>query len=482
MRRASGRRTLIALITSIALSLSATIAFADSGYLRLPDMGDPAAQYLSAAQERALGREMMREVRNHLPMMTDHQLNAYIRDLGQRLASHSNATDQSFHFFVVDHHSINAFAMPGGYIGIHRGLILAAQSESELAAVVAHEIAHVTQRHIARSFGEAQRLNARTAAILLASLALASQDPEAGSAAAMAGIAGGVQQQLSFSREHEHEADRVGMRILTAAGFDPQGMPDVFTRLHQAAQYHGQPPEWLSTHPLTSNRIADSQARARQTPSSNVFESDRFELMRARLRVLQARSPADAVAYFEQRLEQSDTVSARYGLALALTAAGDRERAADILAALPDDDVAVLLARADLARRGGQLEAALAIYERAGQLFPSDDAVALQHAEALLAADQPEQARRLLARTVRGGSDDPHHHWLLAQAANEAGAQVAARLALTEYYYLLGDLSAALSQLDQIMDDPNADHYQVARASARADNVRQALRDRQQAR
>ncbi len=453
--------------------------------VQLPTMGDPAEQYLSQSQERELGRQLMREVRLHMPVLQDPLVNTYIRDLGLRLAAHSDAPDQEFHFFVIDHPSINAFAMPGGYIGINSGLILGANSESELAGVIAHEIAHVTQRHLARRVGEAQRINLRTTAVILASLILASQDPEMASAAAMAGVAGSYQQQLNFSREHEHEADRVGMRILAAAGFDPMGMPDFFAALMRATRYRAQPPEWLSTHPLTEARIADTQSRAhRLQDKGDIYESQGFTLMQARLKVLAARSPDEAVNHFEQtRGDEHGVPALRYGLALALTRQGRLDQARKLLTDLlrhDGEEIAYLLALAELEMAAGKQEAALSYYAEAASLYPHNPAPRLAQAEALLQANQPEAARRLLNGAQPQAGDDPHFYWLLAQAASAADKPAHARLAMAEHYYLSGDLQPALNQLSQVTAANQADPYQIARAAARAEQLREEIRQRQQ--
>lgn len=243
----------------------------------LPAMGEVASDTLSRAQEREIGQRMMMEVRRRLPLLEDPEVNAYLQDLGQRLATHSQAPELDYHFFVVDLPAINAFAMPGGYIGVNAGLILSARSESELAGVLAHEIAHVTQRHIARGIEASQRASLQNAALLLAAILVGSQDSQAGTAAAAASMAGSIQQQLNYSRAFEHEADNLGIRMLAAAELDPNGMPTFFERLALATRYQGRPPEYLSTHPVTETRIAESSNRAASLTPSRIFESETFD-------------------------------------------------------------------------------------------------------------------------------------------------------------------------------------------------------------
>src|SRR5690606_11389253 len=218
-KKQAGRQKLKRLLALLA----ALILAASSAHAALPVMGEVASSALTRAQERDLGRQMMAEVWRRLPLLEDPEINAYLQDLGQRLATHSAAPELDYHFFILDIPSINAFAMPGGYIRVNAGLILAARSESELAGVLAHEIAHVTQRHLARRLESSQRITLQNAALLLAALLIGSQDPQAGTAAAAAGMAGSIQQQLNYSRAFEHEADNLGIRMLAAAGLDPHG-------------------------------------------------------------------------------------------------------------------------------------------------------------------------------------------------------------------------------------------------------------------
>src|SRR5690625_4195162 len=283
----------------------------------LPPLGHVADSALTRAQERDLGRQMMAQVWRQIPLLDDPEINAYLQDLGERLATHSDAPELDYHFFVVDLPYINAFAMPGGYIGVNAGLILSTRSESELAGVLAHEVAHVTQRHLARRLEASQRMSLQNTALLLASVLIGMQNPEAGSAAAAASMAGSIQQQLNYSRAFEHEADNLGIRMLAAANLDPQGMPVFFSRMAEATRYQNRPPEYLSTPPVTENRMVESSNRAARLSGGTVFESAAFRYMQTRLQVLRTSTPQ--VQDFKARLQQAsraDQAADRYGLAL----------------------------------------------------------------------------------------------------------------------------------------------------------------------
>jgi predicted Zn-dependent protease len=463
------------LVLTLACALAAPLAAAQQP---LPSLGDVASDALTRAQERELGRRMMTEVRRQLPLLDDPEVVAYIRDLGQRLATHSDAPEFDYRFFVVDSPSVNAFAMPGGYIGINSGLILAARSESELAGVLAHEIAHVTQRHIARQLQAAQRINLQSTALLLASILIGMQDPQAGSAAAVASMAGGVQQQLNYSRAYEHEADNLGIRMLAAAGLDPNGMPAFFERLAQSTRYQNRPPEYLMTHPVTDARIAESASRAGGTRPKGVFESEMFRYMQQRLRVLQAGEPQVAEFRAEaERASQVEKPAARYGLALALAANREYDQARGILEQLirsEGEQPSLLSARARLEQDAGEHARSRQLYEQALKLFPSSQPLRIGYAELLLAMNQPAPAYWALNRALP--TTEPTVYWLLAKAAAAAGMGAEPQLAMAEYYELRGDLDAALNQLQQVVDNPRAAAHEVARASARRDELQRALR------
>lgn len=458
--------------------LAALILAASSAHAALPVMGEVASSALTRAQERDLGRQLMAEVWRRLPVLEDPEINAYLQDLGQRLATHSDAPELDYHFFVLDVPSINAFAMPGGYIGVNAGLILSARSESELAGVLAHEIAHVTQRHLARRLEASQRLSLQNAALLLAAILIGTQDPQAGTAAAAAGMAGSIQQQLNYSRAFEHEADNLGIRMLAAANLDPQGMPDFFARLAQATRFQPRPPEYLSTHPVTEARIAESSSRAATMRPSQVFESTTFRYMQYRLQVLQAGPPR--VEDFEALANHAgpdERHAARYGLALAHAAHRNHQQARSILSQLlreAGEEACLLLALARVEQDAGRLEESERLFQQAIALYPDHLPARLGLAELQLQANRPEQAYWTLQRALP--TREPAVYWQLARAAAAAGRGKEPQLAMAEYYELRGDLDAALQQLQQILNDPAASPHDTARASSRKERL---LRERE---
>ncbi|ABM62966.1 M48 family metalloprotease [Halorhodospira halophila] len=470
------RRTAAALLIA-ALTLTAPAPSpVQAESAQLPQLGVPGADALPVHKERELGAKIMRQVRQHLPLHEDPETNEYLQNLGHRLAAHSNEPGFGYSFFLVEDDQINAFALPGGYIGLHTGLIRETRTESELAGVLAHEIAHVTQRHIARQYAQSQQLNLQTAAAVLAAILIGSQSPQAGSAAAMAGIAAPIQQQLSHSRTHEQEADRVGLHNLVAAGLDPYGMPGFFERLADASRFAEDPPEYLSTHPLTERRLNEAQRLAERLEGGTVYESGHHAFIRARQQVLTNRERStSAVAFMRDQLRRStddptERAAALYGLALALSwEEGQHAQALALLntlSAIEGERLYVLLGRGEILRAIGDTEEALATYREARSLYPGSWAATYRLAETLLADDDAKEARRVLARATRGSSGSPQLLRLLADAAHAAGREAEGYIALAEHYRGRGEHRLAVAQLNNAIRHAGEDRYQRARAEA----------------
>ncbi|MFP4129320.1 MAG: M48 family metalloprotease [Halorhodospira sp.] len=465
-----------ALLAAALLLAAAPPAAAVGDGVDLPQLGRPGSSALPLHKERELGAEAMQRVREQLPLLDDPEVNEYITDLGTRLASHSERPGYGYHFFVVDSDRINAFALPGGHVGIHTGLIRETRTESELAGVLAHEIAHVTQRHIAQRYARSQQLNLQTAAAVLAGILVGSQNPQAGEAAIMTGIAAPIQQQLAYSRSHEREADRLGVRTLARAGFAPEGMPSFFERLADASRYADAPPAYLSTHPLTESRITEAQETAARLSTEAGYTSGRYPFIRARLQVLANEAAStSAVAVMRDRLARSaDDPTARaaalYGLALALSREEGKHQQAlallDTLETVDGERLHVLLGRGEILHASGRTAEALTAYREARSLYPGSGAATYRHAEALLADGQAEQAQRELSQAVQGRDRSPQLLRLLADAAHASGREAKGYIALAQYHHARGDVSLALAQLDNAIRHADGNDYQRAQANA----------------
>lgn len=445
--------------------------------IRLPDMGASSASALTPQREKEIGEALMRELRSRRVLLDDPEVEEYISNLGQHLAAATGDGDPlNFTFFVVRDDAINAFAAPGGFIGVNTGLILATQSESELAAVVAHEIAHITQHHMARTFEAMNRLTVPTIAALVAGILIGTQNSNAGMAAIAASQAGAAQYQVDFTRGNEKEADRIGIQTLAQADYDPRSMPAFFERLQTATRYYSHPPEFLSTHPVTQSRIADSRNRAETYPYRQVADSKPYLLVRAKLQVLAEKVPQNAVKRYATDLENGqygNEEAIRYGYALALEAGGKHEDARRELTRLLDKDPDYApfidaLARVNLKLNNS--DKALKLYQDAIALYPDNRILVRGYATALLETGQPETARRLLGDVTEDHPDDPRAFWLLARSETETGHPVAAHMALAEHYHLIGETASAVDQLERALKQGKAersDFYTMSRIDAR---------------
>ncbi|MDZ7751615.1 MAG: M48 family metalloprotease [Gammaproteobacteria bacterium] len=472
LRRARALAAAVALV-----SLPAT----GNDAIRLPDIGGSDQAALSDQRAANIGRAMLQQLRQRGVILEDPQIAGYIQRLGQRLASHSDAPEQPFTFFVVDDPAINAFAAPGGYIGVHTGLIDASETESELAAVLAHEIAHVTQHHIARSVDLANRMTIPTVAALLAAIALGSQNSEAGAAALAASQAGAIQLQIDFTRHHEKEADWVGIQTLARADFDPRAMAVFFERLQTETRYYGRPPEFLSTHPVTTNRISDSRSRAETLPYRQVEDSMEYALVRARVKVFQAKSPGQLANDLRKRIaagQYRHKDPMRYALALALRESGQipeaLEEFRDLFERLPENNaLRHELAVTELA--AGNPERSLELYRQGLKIYPHDPVLVPGFGEALLEQGRITEAHRLLSRYITGNRGDAKSYYLLAQAEEALGNTVESQVALAEYYYLQGDLAAGVQQLELAAKGARGDFYQEERIADRLRRMKAQL-------
>lgn len=445
----------------------------------LPDIGDPAGRLITPDQERQLGEAFMRQLRQQVPIIDDPELNAYLENLGNHLAANSDNPGQRFTFFIVKDDSINAFAAPGGYIGTHSALFLAARNESELAGVLAHEIAHVTQKHLMRAYDSASRLSLPTAAALLAAILIGTQNSEAGQAAIMSVQAGSIQQQINFTRDNEKEADRIGMQTLARSEFDPMGMPDFFERLLQATRYYGNDmPPFLMTHPVTTDRIADAVARAEHERPHQIQDSLNFYLAQAKLRILTQEDAHQNMAYFSQLRTDPPLPDAarKYGLALALAAANNYDRATEILQSLSKSDpnrMAYQLALAQTDQAAGHNQAALDRYRHLLDLNPANPVLVKGYANALLNTKRYAEARKVLEDARRRQNNpEPELYLLLAKTATGMGREADAHEAMAEYYYLNGQTRGAVEQLTLASKISGLDFYQASRIEARLQQLK----------
>lgn len=478
---ASGARRLPVALLCAALALPGAPG-ADS-LPPLPDFGDVSGNLLTPTAERRLGQAFMRSVRASTQVIDDPLLDDYLNDLGRRLTEHTALGSDSFHFFFVEDPSVNAFAGPAGHIGIHTGLVLTSESESELAAVMAHEIAHVTQQHLVRTWQAASDMTVPQAAVLIAAAVLgATVGADAGLAAAMGGQAAMLQRQINFTRTHEREADRVGIELLAEAGFDPRAMASFFTRMGRATRDRNiQLPEFLRTHPITTDRVAEAMDRANALPYRQPSDDLRYQLLRERLRVQQQASTGAAVADLQRALEDGryrNRDAARYGLALALAADGRATEGVEILQQLRKTRPAVLeyvAAAARLTAERGDHEAALALLSQASDQQRQGLPLRLLRGELLLEAGQASQAAGLLEDLLAGYPRDPRVHAPLARAYGRLGRQYQAHEHLANAHFLRGNPQAAVQQLEIALRVPGIPFFDASRLESMLAQYREEL-------
>ncbi len=431
-----------------------TLLAIDIEDISLPDMGDSSGALISPVQEKELGDAFFRSLHSRIKINHDPEIQHYIQSIGKQLVANSDLPSNPFHFFVVLDKQINAFAGPGGYIGINAGLFLLTEAESELASVMAHEVAHVTQRHLYRAFEAASRLSIPTAAATLAAILLGTQAPALGQAALIAIQAGSVQFQINFTRDNEKEADRVGMKILSKSNFNPRSMPVFFERLQQSTRYSGQNiPEFLRTHPVSSSRIADTRGRANKYAYKQFPDSQDYLLTRAKLRVMTANNLDQAINYFQIRKNQGtkkQRAVARYGMALTQIESQEyssaRQAFQQLIAEYPSQPQ-YAYALADLEIATNDYPTALKLLNNSVAHFPLNNALKIKYIATLLETKNFEKAKTLLNSLDYVSRTQPLYYELMAQTYAKLDQPAESHRYLAEYYYSVGYTSSAILQV-----------------------------------
>ncbi|MGY0504601.1 M48 family metalloprotease [Luteimonas sp. e5] len=502
------RPALASLACVLASAALATPLLAQDG--RLPDMGSSAGRVLSPSQQQDYGAMLLAQLRHYGYTLDDPLLNQWLAGMGQRLGAASDRPGESFTFFMLRDRQINAFATLGGYIGMNAGLVLAAEREDEVAGVLAHEIAHVTQTHVLRAVERSQRDSVPILLGMLGAILVAQRaGGNSGSNAAMAAVMGAqglmLQRQINYTRSNESEADRLGIRTLARSGYDPNAMAVFFERLQASSRANrggdeSLIPDYLMTHPVTTTRIAEAKERAgrvARAPLSgeplatsdnpllppglkvSIARSDGgasgdFALARERLRVLSAATPKLAIAEYERlaRLGNLDAAQ-RYGLAVAQLRDGQgaaaRGTLAPLVAASPGQRW-LEMAMAEAEARAGDAAAADARFAALHARMPSDRPLAITWAQVLNERARAEDGRRalgLLRPLMARASDDPTFQLAFARANEIAGDTVRAGEAWAEAAYLNGNPERALLQLNTLRQRPDLDYYARARIDAR---------------
>ncbi len=448
----------------------------------LPDLGDSSSTVFSSQDEKALGHEIMLDIRSDRVYFDDPESVDFLNSVGNRLLAVSDdLAGQQFEFFLIQDSSLNAFALPGGFVGVHTGLMLAAENESELASVLAHEISHVTQHHIARMI-EAQSKNMPLSIAAMAAAILAARsNPDASIGAVVGAQAGMVQAQLDFTRENEREADRLGIQRLLKSGYDPRGMASFFGKLQRYGRfYEGTSPAYLKTHPLTTERLAEIQDRIQNLPYRQVQDGPDFQLIRARIAALTG-TPREAMRYFDGRtldIKRPEDRPMLYGKAVALWRVGKLDAAASTLAevrAVSQPNAIFDSLGAQIVHDQGHLDEAINLYRTALRHYPDQRALNYGYIQTLLDAHRDQEGLDVINNRLMLSRGDYHLYDLQARAYAHLDKQLLSHQALAESYLRQGNLTAALDQLQIAVKSDDGDFYQNSSVEARIREIKKEL-------
>lgn len=450
----------------------------------LPDLGEQSQADFSPLVEKRTGEAIMRDIRLHEPgYVNDPEINGYLNRLGTRLVAQSTDARQSFEFFALRDSTLNAFAMPGGYIGVHTGLLLATRSESELAAVLAHEISHVTQHHLARQISAQSKGQLPMLLGLAVAILAARNHADLTQGALMTGQAASIQNQLNYSRDFEREADRLGLQLLEKAGFDVRAMAYFFERLQKYGRlYENNAPGYLRTHPLTTERIADMENRIQSMPYRQVTDSLDYLLVRTKLKAQEGTS-RDAVTDFASQLHEhkfTSEIATRYGYIVALMRDHNDVAAAQELLELRKlkaNSPMIESVAADLRKKQGDIAGSLALLRAALTRYPEQRSLAYALADTLLTTNQAPKALQFISDDLQNYSGDDRMYEFKARACAALGEKLEQHRAQAEAYALQGQLSLAIEQLELAQKSSDGDYYDRSQVDARLRELKQRHAD-----
>ena len=443
---------------SLTVSLLLLAGFSLSSHsadIKLPLLGDSSSGIVSKQQEYKLGKSWLQAFRRHVELHDDPILQSYLEQLSYNLVAHSDLEDTRLTVVVVNNPTINAFAVPGGVIGIHTGIFTYANNEDQLSSIIAHEIAHLSQRHFARSMEAQRSASAISLAGLLATIIVSSQaDTDAAIATLTTAQAISADQQLRYSRNNEQEADRLGVKIMARAGKDPGASADMLNNMLALSRYKGnRPPEFLLTHPVTERRVADTRARTHSETKRHYPENPDYYLMQARAAVVMQNDAKYSVSYFTQKVAANalQKKAAKYGLALAYSKLGDHKKARQILSSLLSrDPLNRLYIHADIENDMVAKNFKSALSKLDYQLKFNAKNYPLQSllAETLWQNKQYQASADVLTQLSNQRKEDPAIWYKLAEVRGLAGDISGVHKARAEYFILVGAFERAKQQLN----------------------------------
>lgn len=419
----------------------------------LPKIGTAGNSVLSVDKERLIGSALMRELRRQRNVLNDPVLIEYINTLGNNMVKKANDVNYSFKFFFVNNNEINAFAFFGGHIGVHTGLLSASSNESELASVVAHEISHVTQRHLARKIESQNRTKPLSTAGLISGILISIVNPTVGIAALTTSLAASQQASINYTRSNELEADRVGIELLANSGFDPNGAPNFFAKLSEQFRYTTRPPAILLTHPLPDSRISDARIRAQNYPPVRLKPSLNFELAKARIISRYQNTPEEAISYFQGQLNKKRyniKEAALYGLSIGYFENKQYDKSYKILNELLNSDNKNLFyvdVLSDIGIATKQFTRTLDMLKKLDQLMPNNQVVTLNYANALLSANKLKESEQKLQDFLITMPENIIAYNLLTTVYEKQNNRAMMHATKAEVFALLGSYPNAVDEL-----------------------------------
>jgi len=435
--------------------------------IRLPSMGEASSGVISLDQERELGQAWLRSYRAQTDINTDYELQEYVENVIFRMTQYSDIVDKRLDVLIVNNPRLNAFAVPGGIIGINTGLFTYAETEGQFSSVMAHELSHLSQRHFARSVAQRQSNQLTTMAALLAGiLVAATASGDAGLAMISATQAASIQSDLRYSRQHEQEADRIGLEVMANAGYDPKSMGAMFENMLRSTSYVGyQAPEYLRSHPLTETRVNDALNRARQYPQKYYPEAQQYQLMRKRIEIQQSGVPAQAVRKFEAEVELNNSALNKYALALAYERAiqfDEAKKLAQELFASDPGNQSFGLLYADILNQTGESAEAETIIRKYLNRRPDSYALNMALAGALSYGGKFTEAAEILRKQTQLRSNDAAVWYEYAETLGLAGNLLELHKARAEYFMLVGAFDRAIRQLQFAKTEAAGNSIEIA--------------------
>ncbi|XOV84494.1 MAG: M48 family metalloprotease [bacterium] len=453
---------------------------------QLPNLGDSSSSLISPQLEKQIGESFLKQINAALNTVDDPLIKYYVSGQLTNLAQHSELRDAIMSVVIIDNPELNAFAAPGGVVGVNLGLLLSAQDVHEYASVMAHELAHLSQRHFARRVEEQRAQTLPTLASLIAALVIgAAGGGDAAIAAISTAQAASAANQLRYSRDREQEADRIGFNTLVRAGHDPAAMSRMFERMQQAYRFTRKPPEFLLTHPLSETRITDARNQAMSIERKEYSDSLDYQLMRTRAVVHFQNNHAQGITEYRSRLRDNpNDAAANYGLALSLSRNGEHDEAllrVEELLNVNPQSILYNSAYAELLIEAERTEQAKALLEQQLVLNPDNAPLSMLYAKALNQVGQHEKAEAVLERQSQVRPNDVDVWYELAETAGLAGNITGVHLARADFFYLHGAYHRSIQHLEYAQRLIRRDNPQMqAKLSQRIQDLRTAIRIQQQ--